>query len=364
MRKILLVDDESFALERLRLLFDWKSLGFEIVGECSDGTEALELIEKLSPDLVITDIRMPGLDGLGLIEKVINRTAVKPKFIIISGYDEFEYARKALRFGINHYLLKPVFSEELIPVLQDLYPAPGPVEIETGSDNDPVLQNNENSPSFHEISFLNAIVEALEEFDPVTLEAAIESAFVHFDAIQPPPEILNVYVINIIYHSTRLINEMNGSPAELLGKYNLNRFNERKTTPLELKNILKSYFADCFAYLKSLKARESQNIYRIEAYLKQNYKQNLTLKEIAKIFYMHPAYLGQLFLKKFGVSFNEYLHQMRIEEAKRLMDTTTLRTYEVALEVGYNHYHSFLQNFEKHTGIKPAEYRQKLRVKS
>jgi two-component system response regulator YesN len=367
MYKVLLVDDESLALEGLRLLVDWESFGFEIHGECSDGEEAFTLIEKFNPDLVITDIRMPGLDGLGLIEKVAGRAQANPKFIIISGYNEFEYARKALRFGINHYLLKPVFKEDLIAVLQDLYPSPATAEFENSSGNDPVLQNdggNEvrrilSGPSFQEIFYLNTIMEALEELNPEALETAMESAFTYFGAIQTPSEILKIYAINIIYHSIRLINEMNGNPAELLGKHNLNRLHERQAIALELKMILKGYFTDYFAHLKSLKARDSQNIYKVEAYLKQNFKENLTLKEIAKIFYMHPAYLGQLFVKKFGVSFNEYLHQMRIEEAKRLMETTPLKTFEIALKIGYNHYHSFLQNFEKYTGIKPAEYRKK-----
>jgi two-component system response regulator YesN len=212
---------------------------------------------------------------------------------------------------------------------------------------------------YNEIAYLNTIVEAFDDLDPERLKTAIEMAFTYFAAVQPPPEILKMYVINVIYHSIGLINEMNGASAELLGKYNLRQLDQKKTTPQELKRILQNYCAECCVYLKSLKDRDSQiNIYKIEEYLRENFKRNLTIKEIAKNFYLHPAYLGQLFLKKFGISFNEYLHKVRIEEAMRMMDAATMKTYEIAMEVGYNNYHNFLQNFEKYAGAKPAEYRK------
>ena len=123
--------------------------------------------------------------------------------------------------------------------------------------------------------------------------------------------------------------------------------------------ILQKFSFESCLYLKNLQERNSQlNIYQIEEYIRQNFRQNLTLKEIAKHFYMHPAYIGQLFLKKFGLSFNEYLQQLRIREAQRLMETSALKIHEIALEVGYNNYHSFLDNFKKYTGSNPAGYKK------
>ncbi|MCL6589359.1 MAG: response regulator [Firmicutes bacterium] len=396
MYKVVLVDDEQPALEGLKLAIDWEGLGYQICGVCAHGEEAADLIEKTGPDLVLTDIRMPGLDGLGLIKRVKSRMPTIPKFIIISGYGEFDYARQALRLGIKHYLLKPVFPEDLIEVLASLA-APGapaetaidklqamslppPAAVKAPALDSPTavtgavlrepeplgavrVKSETNLPDpgslCDEIAYLNTIIEALEDLDPERLETAIESAFTYFGAIQPPPEILKMYVINIIYHSIGLINEKNGAPAALLEKYNLNRADNKPATPQELKCTLQSYCAECCGYLKSLKDRDSQiNIYKIEEYLRENFQRNLTLKEIARNFYMHPAYVGQLFIKKLGISFNEYLHKMRIEAAKRLMDGSALKTYEIAMEVGYNNYHCFLQNFEKYAGVKPAEYKK------
>ena len=91
MYKVIFVDDEPFALEGIRLMIEWEELGFEIVGMCENGEEALACTEACKPDLVVTDIRMPVIDGLELIERV-QKAGSDPVFIILSGYNDFEYA--------------------------------------------------------------------------------------------------------------------------------------------------------------------------------------------------------------------------------------------------------------------------------
>ncbi len=105
------IDDEPSVLEGLRLMVDWGALGLELCGEASDGLEGLKLIESLKPDIVLTDIRMPRLDGLELIKRFADLHTA-PKFIIISGYSDFEYARSAIRYGVRNYLLKPLDTKE------------------------------------------------------------------------------------------------------------------------------------------------------------------------------------------------------------------------------------------------------------
>jgi two-component system response regulator YesN len=113
MLKVVLVDDEPSVLEGLHIFVDWQGMGFEIVGEASDGLASFPLICDTQPELVICDIRMPGLNGLELIEKVNANIKPVPKFIILSGYDDFSYAQKALQLGAVGYLVKPLDVEEL-----------------------------------------------------------------------------------------------------------------------------------------------------------------------------------------------------------------------------------------------------------
>ncbi|MDU0202069.1 MULTISPECIES: response regulator transcription factor [Paenibacillus] len=113
MCKVLFVDDEPIALEGIRMLADWEGLGFEVCGMCSDGEEALRLIINCRPSLVITDIRMSVIDGLELIRQTqLLSETYRPIFIIMSGYGDFKYAQSALRYGVRHYLLKPIMDDE------------------------------------------------------------------------------------------------------------------------------------------------------------------------------------------------------------------------------------------------------------
>jgi two-component system, response regulator YesN len=111
--KVLIADDEHLLREGLKSLIPWRDYGCEICGEAATGSETLEKIESLSPDLVLLDIRMPGIMGLELAREV-RRREYKGKIIIISGYSDFEYAKSCFQIGIVDYLLKPICETELI----------------------------------------------------------------------------------------------------------------------------------------------------------------------------------------------------------------------------------------------------------
>ncbi len=117
MMKVFLVDDEIAIRESLRNSFPWEEEGFLLVGEAPDGEMALPMIRDLGADILLTDIRMPFMDGIRLCEEV-QRTMPWVERIILSGYDDFAYAQKAMALGVRHYLLKPVTSAELRQALQ------------------------------------------------------------------------------------------------------------------------------------------------------------------------------------------------------------------------------------------------------
>ena len=116
MYTVFAVDDEPIVLEGIRSKIDWEGSGFTFIGEATDGEIALSMIHELKPDILITDIKMPFMDGLQLSE-AIKRTQPWIKIIILSGHDEFDYAKKAISIGIEDYLLKPFTPDELITSL-------------------------------------------------------------------------------------------------------------------------------------------------------------------------------------------------------------------------------------------------------
>ncbi len=116
---ILLVDDESAVREGIRSRTPWERYNFSVVGEAGNGIEALELVEDLHPDVVITDIRMPYLDGMDLI-KEIRLAHPATTLVILSGYDEFTYAQQAMHYDVSEYVLKPVSVDDLCGLLERL----------------------------------------------------------------------------------------------------------------------------------------------------------------------------------------------------------------------------------------------------
>ncbi|PDO10507.1 MAG: hypothetical protein BLM47_06755 [Candidatus Reconcilbacillus cellulovorans] len=116
MYKLLLVDDEADVREGVAREIDWRTYGFDLVGVAENGREAVEWIEREVPDLVVTDIRMPFMDGLELAEW-LRKTRPYVKIVILTGYDEFQYARRAVRLRIEDYVLKPFSVRELTDAL-------------------------------------------------------------------------------------------------------------------------------------------------------------------------------------------------------------------------------------------------------
>lgn len=118
--RMLLVDDENIILRGLKETYDWESMGFEIAGTALDGDIALEMIEEVKPDVIMTDISMKRMSGLELMEHVRKRD-IQTEFVILSAYRDFEYAQTAIRNGALQYLIKPLDDDELERVMQEVY---------------------------------------------------------------------------------------------------------------------------------------------------------------------------------------------------------------------------------------------------
>lgn len=118
MYKVLLVEDEDIIRKGLMFIADWKSADCIVVGEAVDGLDGLEKIEELRPDIVIVDINMPIKDGLAMLEESINKYSYDA--VVVSGYSEFEYAKKAISLGVSEYILKPINYDELFSAIRKI----------------------------------------------------------------------------------------------------------------------------------------------------------------------------------------------------------------------------------------------------
>lgn len=132
MYKVMIAEDEEFILEGIANLIDWESFGIQVTHLAVNGQEALKKWEEEAVDIIITDITMPIMDGLELIQQIREKDT-RVRIIIISGYDEFEYARRAISMGVDDYILKPIDDEELTKVLQRALERLGEIDAKSKS---------------------------------------------------------------------------------------------------------------------------------------------------------------------------------------------------------------------------------------
>ena len=191
MLKILIADDEDRVCRLIEKLIDWEHLDISLVATAANGIEELELIQKYEPDIVITDIRMPGMDGLQVIERVV-QLELPVNFIVVSGYKQFEYAYNALKYGVEDYLLKPIHKEELNKILSKICMARLEKEKQV-SDHEQMEKEHKLSQEIIQNKFIATL---LSQENREVVEPAIVNEKYHFSFSGP---VYQCYALSVDY---------------------------------------------------------------------------------------------------------------------------------------------------------------------
>lgn len=268
MLKVVVIDDETH-LRNLIKGFLPDKLGIKVVGETADGAEGLELCVRLKPHIVITDIRMPVMDGLALTQK-LSEILPEIKVIVVSGFGEFAYAQKAIHYGAVGYLLKPLEEKELYTALK------------------------------RAIEVIEERMKGQSQFDKMKLE-------------------LSKLQNSLLSRGDQL--EDWGAPPVI---------------------------------------SDSPVVQKILEYIHKNYNRDVSLEEIATKMYMNNAYLSRIFKEKIGKGFHEFLVELRMTNAKTLLEKSELKVHEIADMSGYRDVSHFIGIFKKHTGMTPIDYRRRV----
>lgn len=232
MTKVLIVDDESPVREAVKLLGEWERFGVTTLLEAKNGLEAKTLIEQEQPALILSDIQMPHCDGVELMEWVHDH-ASSSKLVVLTGYDEYSYMRRAIQYGSFDYLLKPIDPDVL---------------------NDTLAR-----------ALADVVIESSE--DPIA---------------------------------------------------------------------------------------------QIGTFIEQHFAEELSLQGMSERFYLSREYISRRFKQQYGVNLSEYVLTIRMNEAKRLLETSRQRIYEVAQAVGFSDDKYFRKVFKKQVGVTPNEFREQV----
>lgn len=349
MIKLVIVDDEKMIREGLANTIPWSDLGVEVVGTAGNGQAALEIIKYKKPHIVLTDIRMPKMDGLQLL-KTISEEYPKIKVVMLSGYDEFSYAQQAIKYGATDYILKPVNAEELQKLVKKLtqtyaeevfedlsyIKAKKNIEAELGQYITAIRSGNRDIA----LSSLNKISDKLTE------QASGDDQF-HKLYLDITSSVLNALDEDGVKHADKLREEYLKSFIDL--------FNSASGD--ELMQWLYSFTDNISAYIKENKGDTYSNVIKkAMEYIEQHYNEDLSAQKVAEAVYLSPNYFSHIFKKIRKESFTDYLNKIRVEKAKVLLSNNLYKVYEVSDMVGYSDYKYFSSVFKKIVGVSPTQY--------
>ncbi len=417
MTKVFLADDEIVIREGIRNSFPWNETDYQLVGEAPDGEIALSMIRDTKPDILITDIRMPFMDGLELC-RVVRRQMPWIGIVILSGYDEFDYARQAIQLGVKEYLLKPITASELRQVLDRVSAllkaeqegrGRGEARPRAEGGNEFVkekllstLYSEDAAASDAQtvVSQLRGMGVLLTAGRYVVIDAAFSPAGRGLEALRELAESSGgiAYVTGSRTGGRVLILGDSDSDAEeraysfassavtemqRSGCENIQvSIGETVASPSGILESMKSA-----AHIRHVLADQANGkamivgardfgdagdggnartvTARAKLYMAGHFTDsNLMLGDVARAVGMSESRFSTVFAQESGKTFTEYLTWLRLNRAKELLAGTDKKSAQIALEAGYNDAHYFSYLFKKNLGLTPGEYRAQNQIET
>lgn len=408
MYKLMIVDDEEDIRRGMARGIPWKEFGFEVVAQAVDGEDAVQQMETARPDVVLSDIRMPRMDGVELMQ-YIYQNYPEIKIIILSGYNDVEYLNMAIKNRVTEYLLKPTDIDEFSALFQRLkqtldeeqkektnlevlkatvkqgkelsysrvlnnmldgYVGDSQEYVwktemeERGMDfnscvllvMDTEIDETENKENHYQvkrrvIQYCNARKSAWEK-----------QFFLHLDR-----KIVGIITVPDDSHMaevTDYIQEIQAEIGDIYGIALLAGISSLCTAEEQLPDIYRETEKIVSSIAPDLSVNEKKSNILVDSildYIHQNYCSNsLSLDAVAEHFRKNPAYLSKVFKKETGFNFSDYITKKRMERGKELLADLSLKIYEIAEMTGYADASNFIKVFKKNCGMSPNEYRSVL----
>ncbi|MFC3803070.1 response regulator [Cohnella sp. GCM10012308] len=408
MLKALIIDDEYWVRAGIRDAIGWNEMGVEIVGEAENGEDGLELALRHEPDVIVTDVRMPHMNGLELIAALRERK-LNASIIVLSGYDEFQYAQAAMRHGASAYLLKPIDPAELadsvcrlgqearerlasrelvgrlvgeLPALArqywlDLLQA-APADEAEGERKRILLQLPDLGATPHAVALVARHSPAAggssgERLGEPLIRGALEANSVHASALlrlgidrwavaaacagswETALEGLRAFGRSLAAAARAAgcsdVAVGIGTPAGSLSELHVSCRAASDAAAKAAAEVTSVRYA-----LDEGGAGTRREIREALAYMRKHYASNVTAEAIAAEVFVSPTHLMHLFRRELNKTLYECLTEFRLEEAKRMLRDGRHRVYEVCELAGFGDPKHFSQLFKKLTGMSPSDY--------
>ncbi len=365
---VVIIDDEPWTREVVKHLGRWKELGLTIAGEASDGDLGLEMVRELRPDIILTDVRMPYLNGIELI-RALRAENNDAQVIFFSGYDDSTYIRSALRLGADDYLLKPIKPNELNERLEKCVEARKRRAAEQSESAAAIAK----APGFIDTAWAKpfyllceALQLALQSGDVPAVEkklTEIRSLIIQNEGDEPRSSSLIQVYYSLMGTLQRFISSSGYSVDEVFGKSDTAFVFGRESTSASLFRFTKELLLVAIERVSDLTRNSTKlNLEAVRDFAKERYTRGVTLEETAAHFFVTKEYLSKVFKMKFGEGFTEYVTKLRMERALRLMCEYDIAIKDIGPAVGYLDTAHFYRVFKKHFGFTPGQMRAALNM--
>ena len=421
MYKLLIADDERSTREGLRSFFEREPNGFQLVGVVDGGLPALAMAQEHQPDLLLTDIRMPDIDGLSLARRCAE-LANPPHLLIMSSYVETQYIKSALKLRAMNYLIKPIDLTELRETLQKIRQQLD-MEAAERERKEKMRVGLNHSRSWLRGHFLEELLEGVctntgeiaQQLDFLDMELPEIARYgvlsVRIDSQSPCftrdtaenrkkmyslrkllEDILSSYAEGYVFErgarelvvlamercevsdepdsfsrsleticqeSLSALTMTQANAAIGIGKPVLSRYQLPLSYALAREDTQARLIGGSNVLVHSRPGSPAdQTVEKICAIIQEHYRENLTIQSIAERIYLSPNYICMVFKHATGQTINQYTTQVRMEQAKKLLAQQELRIADIGAAVGYAEPGYFNKLFKKYAALTPKEYRQ------
>ncbi|NRF93800.1 response regulator [Paenibacillus frigoriresistens] len=347
----IIADDETMIKKSLKMIVERTNL-FNVTEVFSNGRDALEFMKTNSVDLLITDIRMPVMDGLKLIS-ALREAGNETDVIILTGYGEFEYAQKAIRYGVNDYLLKPIVPEQLQLMLEQ-------IALKRNQQN--LMRERRQESLWYCRQQGERLSLLLRDMDGVAIISLLDEVYSYINCVYG--EHLQSYATfytDLLAFAYKELMAISPDLKEVLTD-SITLLEEQSIdgTRSHVRKIISEWMlqmADVRSHGMALTMKKAL------AYIQQHiYDQNLTLQSVADVLNLSVSYTSESIKQSVGMNFTQYVTKLRMERAKALMTASSCKMYEAAFQCGYVDYAHFTKTFKKYYGYSPKDYRTRLNI--
>ncbi|QGQ95123.1 response regulator [Paenibacillus psychroresistens] len=395
MRNLLIVEDETLIRLGMKVMLDWTELGVKLIGEAANGQEAMEWVESCHIDIIITDIRMPIMDGIQLI-RLCKERYPNIGFIILSSYDDFQYAKEAIQLGVSDYILKPTMSiaeiKASIDKIMKSIPVGDSIQL---SDNHGISQMQQELLKEHVIDnalmqdtwdlreeeeslfgfpfwvdTTRAAVIALKETNTLTIinnSSSVKTLFTlakdhkgtdKMEVVAFRGGLILIFMQQGYSEDTSfsvLREELAWNIKQSLGmelywdeQQNLKNWKQTRRAINEMILNLKLVHNDGI----------SEMVQKSLEFMATHFQDAIGLKQVADLVGVTPSYFSRLFKQNTGESFIRHMSNLRFDLAKELLLNGNKTAAAVGKAVGYPNPRYFTKWFKVMTGMTPSEYRR------